>query len=138
MTVMERCPICERGEPLDVIATLDTTWVTAQKVAALPGYVCVVARRHVVEPFELAREDGAAFWDEAMSVARAVAACTNPRKMNYEIHGNTIPHLHLHLFPRYAGDPFEGRPIDGSETRFVRTDADLERLRAAVATANRF
>ncbi|MGB6535125.1 MAG: hypothetical protein WBF58_04100 [Xanthobacteraceae bacterium] len=32
--------------------------------------------------------------------------------MNYEIHGNTIPHLHLHIFPRYRGDPFEGRPID--------------------------
>ena len=38
-------------------------------------------------------------------VARAV-------KLNYDIHGNTIPHLHLHLFPRHAGDPFENQPIN--------------------------
>ena len=31
---------------------------------------------------------------------------------NVEIHGNTIPHLHTHIFPRYPGDPFEGKPID--------------------------
>jgi diadenosine tetraphosphate (Ap4A) HIT family hydrolase len=34
--------------------------------------------------------------------------------MNYEIHGNTIPHLHVHLFLRYKGDPFEGGPINSS------------------------
>ena len=33
-------------------------------------------------------------------------------KLNYEIHGNTIPHLHVHIFPGYVGDPFEGGPID--------------------------
>ena len=32
--------------------------------------------------------------------------------MNDEIHGNTVPHLHMHVFPRYPGDPFEGAPID--------------------------
>ncbi|HEX9931208.1 MAG TPA: hypothetical protein VGB08_00005, partial [Allosphingosinicella sp.] len=33
-------------------------------------------------------------------------------KINYEVHGNTIPHLHMHFFPRYRGDPFERGPID--------------------------
>jgi len=37
---------------------------------------------------------------------------TGAVKLNYEIHGNEIPHLHVHLFPRYRGDPFEGGPID--------------------------
>ena len=37
---------------------------------------------------------------------------TKAVKLNYEIHGNTIPHLHMHLFPRYVGDVFENRPID--------------------------
>lgn len=47
--------------------------------------------------------------------------------MNYEIHGNTIPHLHMHLYPRYAGDPYEGRPIT-EETLFQRTAQDLARI----------
>ena len=45
-------------------------------------------------------------------VSRAVAAATGAVKLNYEIHGNTVPHLHVHLFPRYVGDAFEGGPID--------------------------
>jgi len=32
--------------------------------------------------------------------------------MNYEIHGNSIPHLHVHFFPRYVGDPFENAPVN--------------------------
>jgi len=42
----------------------------------------------------------------------AIAAATDAVKLNYEIHGNTVPHLHVHIFPRYVGDPFEGTPID--------------------------
>jgi len=68
-----------------------------------------------------------------MDVARAVRAATGAQKMNYEIHGNTLSHLHLHLYPRYAGDPFEGRPIDGGSIAFHRDKADLEVLRAAIA-----
>jgi diadenosine tetraphosphate (Ap4A) HIT family hydrolase len=37
-------------------------------------------------------------------------------KLNYEVHGNIIPHFHMHLFPRYPGDPFEGRALDASVT----------------------
>ena len=53
--------------------------------------------------------------------------------MNCEIHGNTIPNLHLHLYPRFAGDPFQGRPIDGRSTAFMRSAEDIARLRAAFA-----
>jgi diadenosine tetraphosphate (Ap4A) HIT family hydrolase len=38
-------------------------------------------------------------------------------KLNYEIHGNTLPHLHMHFFPRYAGDQFEGRAIEPARVR---------------------
>jgi diadenosine tetraphosphate (Ap4A) HIT family hydrolase len=48
--------------------------------------------------------------------------------MNYEIHGNSIRHLHMHLFPRHDGDPFEGQPIDGSRGGFERERDDLIRL----------
>jgi diadenosine tetraphosphate (Ap4A) HIT family hydrolase len=111
--------------------------VTAPAEAPLPGYVCVVAKPHVVEPFELDRDDGHAYWDAAMDVARAVRTVMGARKVNYEIHGNTLPHLHLHLYPRYAGDPFEGRLIDGRSTAFHRDEADLGVLRAAIAAGRR-
>ena len=37
-----------------VVAELSFSWVTAPREAPLPGYACVVAKRHVEEPFHLA------------------------------------------------------------------------------------
>ena len=130
------CPICLRGEPLDVLVELGSTWVTASVEALLPGYVCVVSKRHVTEPFELAEEPRRAWWDEVSRVAYAVHQATGAAKLNYEIHGNTLPHLHLHVYPRYAGDPFEGSPIDWrAGPLFRRTIGELGHLRAAILGA---
>ncbi len=68
-----------------------------------------------------------------MLVARVLTAELRPLKMNYEIHGNTIPHLHLHLYPRSQDDPFVGKPIDGSAQLVERSEDDLARLRDALA-----
>src|SRR2546428_1949281 len=126
------CPICERGQPNEVVAELEGAWVTVPEMTPLPGYVCLVARRHVREPFELPDADRRAFWDAVDLAASALSARLHPDKLNYEIHGNTIPHLHLHLFPRRRGDRFEGKPIDGRDT-VSRTEAD----RAAIQEAMR-
>lgn len=86
----------------------------------------------MVEPFHLPPEEQNAFWNDCMLVSRALTDLFQPRKMNYEIHGNTIPHLHMHLYPRYDGDPYEGGAIDGRSTRFTRSVEELERIRVAV------
>jgi hypothetical protein len=90
----EGCVICRSGRPLAVIAELSSTWVTAPRRAPLPGYVCVIARRHVNEPFEMDHVEQSQFWAEAMRVARAVDQVVSPIKMNHEFHGNTLPHVH--------------------------------------------
>jgi diadenosine tetraphosphate (Ap4A) HIT family hydrolase len=42
-----------------------------------------------------------------MNAAKALKEVTCAAKINYEIHGNTVPHLNIHLFPRYfKGDRF--------------------------------
>jgi diadenosine tetraphosphate (Ap4A) HIT family hydrolase len=123
--------ICKSG-PLDVIAELAGVWVTAPPEAPLPGYVCVVARRHANEPYELGRDEQIQFWLDSMLVAAAVASATTPIKMNYEVHGNTLPHLHLHLYPRHADDPFVGGPIDARRASVSRSAADLDALRKAI------
>ena len=129
------CPICLRGEPTDVLLDLGVGWVTASPDAPLPGYVALVARRHVVEPFELEAAEGHALWDALAQVARGLQAAAGAIKLNYEIHGNTIPHLHVHVFPRFPGDPYEGRPIDPSTFSFHRSAGDLARMRAAIIAA---
>lgn len=91
-----------------------------------------MARRHVNEPFELPIEEQRQFWADSMLVAAAVASVVSPIKMNYEIHGNTLPHLHLHLFPRHPDDPFVGGPVDPRLASVQRTPEELLALAAAI------
>ena len=92
---------------------------------------------HVVEPYELATDERDAFFSDVVAIARAVDELFRPVKLNYEIHGNTIPHLHLNLYPRYIGDPFEGGPIRGGETQALHSAEDLERMAKAFRSALR-
>ena len=133
----EGCIICVSGGPLDIVAEFDSCWATVPRTAPLAAYVCVVARRHVNEPFEMDRDERSRFWDDTMTIAQAVAAHAHPIKMNYEIHGNTLPHLHVHLFPRHIDDPFVGGPVDPRKVVLTRSDAEIDALAAAIAHARR-
>lgn len=128
---MATCVICASGEPSDVAADLTAVWVTVPPMTPLPGYVCLVSKRHVREPFELPDPQRRAFWDDIDRVARALAAKLEPDKLNYEIHGNTIAHLHLHMFPRWRRDRFAGRPIDGRDLE-PRTEDDRRSIASAL------
>ncbi|MGH7881794.1 MAG: HIT family protein [Candidatus Dormibacteraceae bacterium] len=64
--------------------------------------------RHVTEPTELSLEEAAGYWHEVLRVAKALLHHYRPLKMNYETQGNSLPHLHTHLIPRYPIDPAPG------------------------------
>lgn len=106
------CPICRAGRPNGLVAELSVTFLTAEQKAPMRGYCCLVLKRHAVELFDLSPGEAAALMHDAQRVARLVQSFTGAVKLNYEIHGNTVPHLHLHIYPRYRGDPYEGGPVD--------------------------
>jgi diadenosine tetraphosphate (Ap4A) HIT family hydrolase len=66
----------------------------------------------VREPYDLDEQDQRLFFDDLMRVGRALGVAFNPLKMNFNILGNAVPHLHAHVLPRYHGDPAPHRPID--------------------------
>ncbi len=123
-----RCPICLSGVPNELLVELPAAWVVATRRAVTRGHVILFAKRHVVEPFQLTPSEWAEYWSDVNAVAEAISAGMRPTKLNYEIHGNTIPHLHVNLFPRWIGDQFEGQPIDARRT-YARSDAELAELR---------
>lgn len=130
MTDGSSCPICERGHPLGVLVERPASWVTSDTRAATRGYLCVVAKRHVVEPYELVGSERAAFWEDVLFAAERLARVVRPQEVNYEIHGNTLPHLHAHVYARFRGDRFAGGPIDN---RLHTVDnVPLELLREAL------
>jgi diadenosine tetraphosphate (Ap4A) HIT family hydrolase len=77
------------------------------------GYAYVIWRgRHVAEPTELDPAEATAFWAEVAAAARAIEAHYQPLKMNWLSLGNGVPHLHVHLVPRYEDDPAAGGPLE--------------------------
>ena len=120
------CEMCESDRPdidkygIRIHATKNADAVL-QRADIQRGYTLVIWRgRHVTEPFELTHEEASAYWQEVLKVAQALAKFYQPLKMNYQTLGNTLPHLHTHLLPRYTQDPAPGRPFpllpqDGSE-----------------------
>jgi diadenosine tetraphosphate (Ap4A) HIT family hydrolase len=62
------------------------------------------AQRAFVELFDL---DDTALWGcmkEVQVAAKVLKEVAGAVKINYEMHGNTAPHLHMHLFPPYLDD----------------------------------
>ena len=130
------CPICVRREPLDIVAKLEASWITMQEAAPIRGYVCLVSQIHAVELHDLADATATALMRDARRVSKALATVTGAVKLNYEIHGNSLPHLHIHFFPRYRGDRFEGQPIDPRlVTNPVYSPGEFQRIRDAFLAA---
>ena len=76
------------------------------------GYTISIWRgRHVAEPTELDSDEASAYWLEVVRVASALETHLQPVKMNYDLLGNSLPHLHTHLVPSYAEDPRPGWPF---------------------------
>jgi diadenosine tetraphosphate (Ap4A) HIT family hydrolase len=135
----EGCVICRDGGPKDVVAELEVSWVTmSEETAGLPGGCALFFKRHVIELHNLTDDEGAAWMRDIQRLSRVLKKATGAVKMNYEVHGNTIPHLHMHFFPRYPGDPFEGKPIEPRiAVASIRGAPDHAKVRHRVQTALR-
>ena len=100
------------------------------------GYTIVIWRgRHVAEPTELSADEASQYWHEVLEVGRRLEQRLEPVKLNYDLLGNSLPHLHTHVIPRYAEDPRPGWPFPFPEDEPgpIAEDAfrrDVEALRA--------
>ncbi len=70
-----------------------------------PGWTVLVLKRHATELFDLTREERSQLIEEVAEVAGALAVAFDAVKINYELLGNQLPHIHWHIIPRLAGDP---------------------------------
>jgi diadenosine tetraphosphate (Ap4A) HIT family hydrolase len=67
--------------------------------------------RHVAEPTALEDDEAGQYVREVLAVGRALEEAFHPVKLNYNVLGNALPHLHTHIVPRYADDPRPGWPF---------------------------
>jgi diadenosine tetraphosphate (Ap4A) HIT family hydrolase len=94
--------------------------------------VAIWRGRHVAEPTELTAEEANTYWRELLTVGRVIEQTMQPVKMNYNMLGNSVPHLHTHIVPRYQDDPKPGWPFPFPDPE--PPAMPHERLRRDVAT----
>ena len=110
---MQSCPMCTKWnkEPELRIAEFDFCYALLNRDQFFPGYTFVISKQHVTELFHLDRETRGAVIEEVNGVASALYMLFQPDKINYELLGNMVPHMHWHLVPRFATDRLWPRPI---------------------------
>ena len=102
------CPFC--GPPRDqILAECGEAMALWDTHPVSPGHVLIVPRRHVGSWFESTAREREAMLHLADEAHRLVGKQHSPDAFNLGINdgaaaGQSVPHLHLHLIPRYRGD----------------------------------
>jgi diadenosine tetraphosphate (Ap4A) HIT family hydrolase len=137
------CKACQGTWPRadHFIADLGLSQAYLHEDQFFPGWTVVVFRRHATELFQLAPTERIQMMEEVTLVAKTLAQVFDARKINYELLGNQLPHIHWHLIPRLATDPAPLEPVwrvphepvhptaEELRTRIERIKADIAKLR---------
>lgn len=118
----QKCPFCRHEVVWSdhvLIKELEHSSVHAsmQAQGCLWGKCVVISKKHFVELHEMSPQELLDFTADVQKAGKALKEVSGAVKINYELHGNTIPHLHIHLFPRYIDDLFAGKAIDYTKTK---------------------
>lgn len=107
------CGICGAIERIraggaECVAELARSYVVLGDAQFYRGYCILLAKQHATELFHMRAYEAHQLFDELLQVSEAIAEVAKPQKLNYECLGNLEPHVHWHIFPRFASDPMPG------------------------------
>lgn len=99
---------------------------------------CVVAHKdHSIELHQLTGQDLLAFMEDVNAVARAIDKAFSPVKINYGAYSDKLPHLHIHLVPKYVEDvDFGGTFRMNPQEKFLSDDeytAIIENIKSRIS-----
>ncbi|MFQ5869950.1 MAG: HIT family protein [Candidatus Zixiibacteriota bacterium] len=107
----ENCVLCQKILSRELeshprkVADLQVSTAILSSNQICRGYCELIYNRgHVTELFRLSTEERRLFCEDLNRLAEAIYDGLQPHKLNYELLGNSVPHLHWHLIPRYLDD----------------------------------
>lgn len=141
MTTDVECPFCKivAGEDPRVREVYRNEHVVAffPTEPAVLGHLLLVPKRHVQDIWGLAADESAQLSAAVLRLSEALRSAFLPEGLNViqsngEAATQTVPHLHVHLVPRHAGDAMG--PIWPAATNYSEASKDdtQRRVEAAV------
>lgn len=100
------CVFCRK---LDLVYQGDLVFISQDKYPASPGHMLIVPNRHVPNYFDCKEDEVKELWDTVKIAKKLVEKEHQPDSYNIGINvskaaGQSVPHTHIHLIPRYEGD----------------------------------
>ena len=105
----EECRFCRSKPGRSVMVEGKFGFAAYDKHPANPGHFLVIPYRHFSDYFDITAEESEELWQLVAEGRRQVDEKHNPDGYNIGINigrwaGQSIPHLHIHVIPRYQGD----------------------------------
>ena len=102
------CPFCVLDESR-IIAQNDLVIAFYDGFPVNPGHTLIIPRRHVANYFDLTDQEKTELWSMADYCKNIIDSRFSPDGYNIGINigaaaGQSVPHVHLHLIPRFTGD----------------------------------
>lgn len=103
------CPFCTPDPRRQIVAESATAYAIRDIFPVTPGHTLIIPKRHCASYFDLSFKEQAACWFMVNAVKKQIQAEFNPYGFNVGVNigksaGQTIPHVHIHVIPRYTGD----------------------------------
>lgn len=112
MNTLPDCQYCRKDQRLHdlmiEVAPLQVSTLYLFKEQTYRGRCIVAYRDHVNELYELPGPELAKFMQDVARAAKAIRTAMGAAKINYGAYSDKMPHLHVHLVPKYVDGPAWG------------------------------
>lgn len=103
------CPFCNPEPNQELIAETAITFAIYDKFPVNKGHALIIPKRHCASYFDLNLKEQQVCWFMVNEVKKIIEDQFHPDGFNVGVNingsaGQTIPHVHIHLIPRYIND----------------------------------
>ncbi|GAB6045717.1 HIT domain-containing protein [Caminibacter profundus] len=126
------CPLCN---PKNEDIIFENELLRVILVDEIPGYVRVITQKHIKELSELSDNEAIRLTLVIKKIENAIIKILRPDKVNIVSLGNMVPHLHIHIIPRFINDPWwPGATFckKNREFNYPITQKDIEKLKKEI------
>ena len=133
---MNDCFYCENGEKLNSlmieVCKLDYSTVYLNRDQKHKGRCIVMFKDHKTEYFQLTEEDNRGYFAELAKTAQAVWNLYHPDKINYATFGDGVPHVHVHVVPKYKGGLQWGEAFHDDVEKVLLSEEEYQEMAKAL------
>lgn len=105
----DNCPFCLERNTREILFENDLAYAAYDIFPVSQGHCLVITKRHVSNFFEITSSENVALFSLVNEMKQMLVKNFNPDGFNIgvninEVAGQTVPHVHVHVIPRYSGD----------------------------------